>query len=76
LSVDKKKPIYFFPLVVTNKPVEIGEREITLTITYQELKAIDFSKELQMDSMDKSSNSVEIQIRGRKTIIPLFSAFP
>lgn len=72
LSVDRKKAIYLFPLIVTNKPVGIKER-ITPVMTYLELKETDFTKDLQIDAVRKPSGFVDIQILQRKTRIPYLS---
>lgn len=78
LSVDKKRAMYLFPLIVTNKPVykEKTTSLITPLITYLELKATDFTKDLQIDTLKKPSGFVEIRILGRKTRIPWLSVSP
>lgn len=75
LSVDKKRVIYLFPLIVTNKPVDIKERRTPL-MTYLELRETDFAKDLQIDALKKPSGFVEIQILRRKTRIPWLSVIP
>jgi hypothetical protein len=75
LSVDKKRTIYLFPLIVTNKPVGIEEKRTPL-ITYRELQEINFKKDLQIDVLKKPSGSVEMQILGNKISIPWLSVSP
>jgi hypothetical protein len=75
LSVDKKRTIHLFPLIVTNKPVDI-KGKMTPLITYVELKKTDFIKDLQIDALTKPSGFVDIQILGRKTRIPWLSVIP
>lgn len=80
LSVDKNRIIYIFPLLVTNKPVDIAKKQTSpITsplITYLELKEISFSKDLQIDILERSSGFIEIQILSRNIVLPWFSVIP
>jgi hypothetical protein len=71
LSIDKSKSINFFPLIVTNKHVEIEEKEVPV-ITYRELEDIDFPRDLRKVNLKRPDGSVEIQALGRTVSVPRF----
>jgi hypothetical protein len=72
LSIDKSKTINFFPLVVTNKHVEIEEKEVPI-ITYRELEEIDFPRDLHKVDLKSPDSSVEMQALGRTVNVPRFA---
>ena len=69
LSIDKSKKINFFPLIVTNKHVEIEEKEVPV-ITYRELEEIDFPRDLRKVYLKSPDSSVEMQALGRTVNVP------
>jgi hypothetical protein len=71
LSIDKSKSINFFPLIVTNKDVEIEEKEVPI-ITYRELEDIDFPRDLRKVDLKSPDSSVEMQALGRTVSVPRF----
>jgi len=73
LSIDKSKPLYLFPMLVTNRPVDIKEIEGTLLITYLELKEIISSKELPVKKNAEASGVFECKVNGRKIRLPWMS---
>jgi len=72
LSIDKSKNINFFPLIVTNKHVEIEEKEVPV-ITYRELEEIDFPRDLRKVDLKSPDSSVEMQALGRTISVPRFA---
>jgi hypothetical protein len=72
LSIDKSKNINFFPLIVTNKHVEIEEKEVPI-ITYRELEDIDFPRDLRKVDLKSPDSSVEMQALGRTISLPRFA---
>jgi hypothetical protein len=74
LSIDKKQPVYFFPLVVTNLLVTVPGLVETPLITYLELKEIISSTGLQVESHDKETGVLECKIGARKIDLPWLSA--
>ncbi len=72
LLIDKSKSINFFPLIVTNKHVEIEEKEVPV-ITYRELEDIDFPRDLRNVDLKSPDSSVEIQALGRTFNVPRFT---
>lgn len=72
LSIDKSKNINFFPLIVTNKHVEIEEKEAPI-ITYRELEDIDFPRDLRKVDLKSPDSFVEMQALGRTISVPRFA---
>jgi hypothetical protein len=72
LSIDRSKSINFFPLIVTNKHVEIEEKEVPV-ITYRELEVIDFPRDLRKVDLKSPDGSVEMQALGRTISVPRFA---
>lgn len=73
LSIDKKQPIYFFPLIVTNQLVTLSGLVETPLITYLELKEIISSTDLRIGSHDSESGILECKIGYRKIDLPWLS---
>jgi hypothetical protein len=71
LSIDRSKSINFFPLIVTNKHVEIEEKEVPI-ITYRELEDIDFPRDLGKVDLESSDCCVEMQALGKTISMPRF----
>jgi len=72
LSIDKSKAVIFFPLIVTNRLIEIEEEAVPI-ITYIELKEMDFPRDLQKVDLENPNNSVEMQALGRTISVPRFA---
>jgi hypothetical protein len=72
LLIDKSKNINFFPLIVTNKHIEIEEKQVPI-ITYLELKDIDFPRGLCKVDLNSPNSFVEIQVLGRAVSVPRFT---
>lgn len=76
LSIDEKRLVYLFPLLVTNILVDIEGISETPLITYVELSNIVSSKELHIESEGKTSGVLELAVNGRKIGLPWFSRMP
>lgn len=73
LSIDREKPLYLFPILVTNRLVDIEEIKGALLITYLELKEILSSKALGVEDSSETVGTLEFEIRGRKIALPWMS---
>jgi hypothetical protein len=72
LSIDKSKNINFFPLIVTNKHVEIEGKEVPV-ITYRELGDIDFPTDLRKVNLESPDSFIEMRALGRTLSVPRFA---
>ena len=73
LSIDKRRPVYLFPLVVTNRLVTLDGIIETPLITYLELKKI-VSSINRTISQDEQSGVLEFKIGVRRITLPWVSA--
>lgn len=73
LSIDEGRPLYLFPILVTNRLVDIEGIKGTPLITYLELKEIISSKEPRVKGSLETSGTLEFGVSGRKISLPWMS---
>lgn len=73
LSVDTNQPIYVFPILVTNIPVQVEGIKETPLVTYLELKDIASMKGLLAQTKDNASGTIEVDIKNRRISLPWLS---
>lgn len=73
LSINEGRPLYIFPILVTNRLVDIEGIKGTPLITYLELKEIISSKEPHVKDSHETSSTLEFEVSGRKISLPWMS---
>jgi len=73
LSVDTNKPVYLFPLLVTNILVNIEGIKETPLITYLELKEMISMKGLFTKTDGTASGAIEVEIKNHRISLPWIS---
>ena len=69
LLINKKKPLFFIPLMVTSKPVNVENTE-NQPMTYLELKELNLEDFSKLPPLEKTEGLIDLTVMGKRFSIP------